>query len=45
MKKKKETTNSNKSAQDKKNKQLEKTEMTPSVEQPEDIELMERLIT
>ena len=40
MKKKKETTNSNKSAQDKKNKQLEKTEMTPSVEQPEDIELI-----
>ena len=40
MKKKKKTTNSKKSTQDKKNKKLEKTEMSPSVEQPKEIELI-----
>lgn len=40
MKKKKKTTNSKKSTQDKKNKKLEKTEMTTSVEQPKEIELL-----
>ncbi len=40
MKKKKKTTNLKKSTRNKKDKELEKTEMPPSVEQPKEIELL-----